>query len=301
MGYFSQRKKHERDNFILNFTLGVIGILTLCSFGGGSFGQLCNLLQFHFYLITVIALIYALCGRFFVHAAVALILLIVNFGIISSAANIATNVAHDGKNHLTILYQNNARVVEPLVKDAQENGAEIIGINHKRVPLYLPESFGDFQLVHQSKEAEKSFILTNKEPLRAGRIKLAPKRSASFLVFEASGKNLVFVNIDFAKLKKNEEAVVFDNLAEFVLAQDEPVIMIGNFGVPAWSATFKNFLAKTNLEVKNRIIMTDGKSWFDLFSVPTINLLGYRNLGLKDVDILSAHKGSHPIKFELNF
>lgn len=301
MGYFSQRKKHERDNRILNITLSLIAFFTICSFGGGSLGRLCNLLQFHFYLITFIALIYALIGKFFIHAFAALLLLIVNFGAIASAANIMTNVTHEGENNLTILYQNNTRAVEPLVNDAQRIGADIIGINHKRLQAYLPEGFGDYQLVHQSGESEKSFILTNKTPLRAGKIKLSPKYSASFLVFEENGKNLIFVNVDFGKLKKSEEKNVFDNLAEFVLSQDEPLIIVGDFGIPAWSETFKNFLAKTDLEVKNRIIMTDGKSWFDLFSIPSINLLGYRNLGLKNVDILSAHKGSHPLRFDLNF
>lgn len=301
MGYFSQRKKHERDNLILNITLGIVAVLTVCSFDGGAFGRFCNLLQFHFYIITLAALIYALLGRFFIHSLVALLLLIVNFGVLTSAANIVTNTSHSGSDKLTILYQNNVRRVEPLVKDALENNASIVGLNHKKDPAYLPESFGDYQLVHQSRDEEKSFILTTKNPLRAGRIHLSPQRTASFLVFENAGKNFVFINLNFANLSFKEEKNVFDNLAKFILGQDEPVIIIGDFGVPAWSKTFKNFLAKTDLEIKNRIIMTDGNSWFNPFIVPSINVLGYRNLGLKNIDILSDHKGSHPLRFDLNF
>ncbi len=301
MGYFSQRKKHERDYLLLNVVLITVTLLTFASFSSEGVGRFCNLLQFHFYLITFAALVYALFGKFFIHAAAALLLLIVNFGAIASAANITTNVAHDGKNNLTILYQNNVRAVEPLVVDAQKFNADIIGISLKRNPAYLPDMFGEYELVHQNDENERNFILTNKNHLRAGLIKLSPRHRASFLVFEEGDRNLVFINVDFASLRKKEEKIVFDNLAEFILAQDEPVIIAGDFGIPAWSETFKKFLAKTDLEVKNRIIMTDGKSWFNPFYIPTINLLGYRNLGLKDVDILSAHKGSYPIKFELNF
>ncbi len=304
MGYFSQRKKHERANLILNITLTIIAVCTLLSFFDGSVSRFFDLLgfwRFHYYIITLAAFFYALSGSFFIHAAAALLLLTINYAAIASSANIFSNVAHEGTNRLTILYQNNARHVEPLVRDAEENNADIIAVNHRKVPAYLPENFGAYQLFHQEDDAGKSFILTKKTPLRAGKLRLTAERSASFLVFEEGGRNLIFVNVDFAGLKTAEEKTVFDNLTKFVLGQDEPLILIGDFGIPAWSKTFKDFLAKTELEVKNHIILSNGGSWFNLFSVPRINVLGYRNLGLENIDILSAHKGSHPFRFDLNF
>ena len=304
MGYFSQRKKHERANLLLNITLTVIAVFTVLSFFDNSIGRFFDLLdfwRFHYYIITLAAFFYALAGRFFIHAAAAFVLLTINYAAVASSANIFGNAMHEGKNRLTILYQNNVRYTEPLVRDAEKAGADIIGVNHRRIPAYLPESFGDYQLFHQEGNAEKSFILTKKTPLRAGKLRLTAKRTASFLTFEENGKNLIFVNINFAGLTGGEEKTVFDNLSEFVLSQDEPLIIIGDFGIPAWSETFRKFLAQTGLEVKNHVIMSDGGSWFNLFTVPSINVLGYRNLGLKNIDILPAHKGSHPFRFDLIF
>lgn len=304
MGYFSQRKKHERANLILNITLTVIAVFTVLSFFDSSISRFFDLLgfwRFHYYVITLAAFFYALAGRFFVHAAAAFVLLTINYAAIASSANIFSNAAHEGENRLTVLYQNNVRHTEPLVRDAEEANADIIGVNHRRIPAYLPESFGSYQLFHQEGDAEKSFILTRKTPLRAGKLRLTAERTASFLTFEAGGRNLIFVNVNFAGLTGSEEKTVFGNLAEFVLSQDEPLIIVGDFGIPAWSETFRTFLAQTGLEVKNHIIMSDGSSRFNLFTVPSVNVLGYRSLGLENIDILPAHKGSRPFRFDLIF
>lgn len=108
------------------------------------------------------------------------------------------------KTRLTVLYQNNVRHTEPLVRDAEEANADIIGVNHRRIPAYLPESFGSYQLFHQEGDAEKSFILTRKAPLRAGKLRLTAERTASFLTFEEGGRNLIFVNVNFAGLTGSE-------------------------------------------------------------------------------------------------
>lgn len=165
MGYFSQRKKHERANLILNITLTTITVLTVLSFFDSSISRFFDLLgfwRFHYYIITLAAFFYALAGKFFVHAAAAFVLLTINYAAIASSANIFSNAAQEGENRLTILYQNNVRHAEPLVRDAKEANADIIGVNHRRIPAYLPESFGDYQLFHQEGDAEKSFILTRK-------------------------------------------------------------------------------------------------------------------------------------------
>lgn len=47
--------------------------------------------------------------------------------------------------------------------------------------------------------------------------------------------------------------------------------------------------------------MSDGSSRFNLFTVPSVNVLGYRSLGLENIDILPVHKGSRPFRFDLIF
>ena len=58
MGYFSQRKKHERANLILNITLTTIAVLTVLSFFDSSISRFFDLLgfwRFHYYIITLAA------------------------------------------------------------------------------------------------------------------------------------------------------------------------------------------------------------------------------------------------------
>ena len=103
-------------------------------------------------------------------------------------------------------------------------------------------------------------------------------------------------------IKDKEIKGVYDNLIEFVLLQDDPVILVGDFGITSWSPIFKNFLQKTALEVKNRIIMTDGSHFFSPFSAPTINLLAYKNIGIRSINVFSAKKKSPlHIDFELEY
>ena len=305
MGYFSQRKKQERVNFSLNLILGIIGILTIASFFDSTDNRFIEIItswRFHYYIITLLVFIYALFSQYFIHAFAALLLLIVNYGAVASAANIFTNVSSENSQKVSVIYQNNTHHLAPLVKAAVNSDADIIGINHRK-PLYFNAELAEpYQLFHEGAGLDKSFILTLLPPQRAGKLHLTPKRTASFLTVTKGNHKFIFVNIDFSGIKAEEEKIVFDNLAEFVLKQDEPLIIIGDFGIPAWSKTFQSFLNKTELEVKNHIIMSDGGSKFNIFTIPSINVLAYRNVGLEDLTFLPPKKNSkHPLLFELSF
>ena len=77
-------------------------------------------------------------------------------------------------------------------------------------------------------------------------------------------------------------------------------VIVGNFGLPSWSERFYKFLDKTDLEVKNRIILSDGTAYFNPLSSPSLNLLGYKALGVKNIDFLPKEDNSgYPILFEL--
>lgn len=305
MGYFSQRKKQERVNFMLSLILGIIGILTIISFfdnSGSRFLEMITAWRFHYYIITLLVFVYALLSQYIIHALIALLLIIVNYGAVASTANIFSNSSSENTQKVSVVYQNDTRYMAPLVGAAFEEEADIIGVNHRKPVSFVAELAEPYRLFHEGAGLEKSFILTTLEPLRAGKLHLTPQRTASFLMVSKGEHKFIFVNIDFSNLKKNEEKVVYDNLAEFVLKQDEPLIIIGDFGIPAWAKTFQNFLNKTELEVKNHIIMSDGSSWFDIFTVPTINVLAYRNVGLEEIKLLPPKKNSkHPLLFELSF
>lgn len=116
---------------------------------------------------------------------------------------------------------------------------------------------------------------------RQGKLQLSPHISASFMSFEKFDRVFTIINVDFSEADYSEQKIAFNNLARFVENQDDPVVIVGDFGIPSWSPLFREFLIKTDLHVKNRILYTDGKRYFAPFIVPTINVLGFDNIGIR--------------------
>lgn len=304
MGYFSQRKKQERVNFALNMIIGIIGVLTLLAFfdaSGGIFATV-NAWRFHYYIILLAAFLYALFSGYFIHAFFALVFLIVNYMVLASSTNVFLSASGSSENSVgtAVVYQKSTRRLDSLLKRSAKAGAEIVGVNSRRQVAYFPEMSEKYRLFHADAGTYGSFIMIASEPQRAGKLRLTPERDASFAAVKGGSRSFTFVNLDFSGLKPGEEKVLFDNLAEFVLSQDDPLIIVGDFGIPAWSDTFKRFLHKTELEVKNRIIPSSGKSLLNIFSVPTVNILAYRNVGVEEIELLKDKKNPYrPFLFKL--
>lgn len=110
------------------------------------------------------------------------------------------------------------------------------------------------------------------------------------MVFEQNEKRFVLINLYFARLPISEQSTVFKNLTEFILSQDDPVIVIGDFGLPSWIPVFKKFLNDTALEVKNGIILSEGRHRFNPFTIPTFYILAYRNVGIEDITFFPPQK-----------
>lgn len=139
---------------------------------------------------------------------------------------------------------------------------------------------------------------------RTGMLRLSPDNHAAFITFRRYNRRFVAVSVDFSQVSEQEQKLVFENLSEFVLKQDDPVIVIGNFGIPAWTPLFKNFLQDTALEVKNRILLTNGENLFSPFSVPSINLLAYKNIGIRQISVDGKNEETKQpmvIKFNLEY
>ena len=94
--------------------------------------------------------------------------------------------------------------------------------------------------------------------------------------------------VDFSKQKYRDLKASFNKLEEIILSSDEPVVVAGDFGTVVWSDVFENFLIKTNLSVKNRIIF-NLDNYYNPFFVPSINVLAYENVGLNRIRL---EKGS---------
>ena len=88
-------------------------------------------------------------------------------------------------------------------------------------------------------------------------------------------------------------------MAEFVLQRDEPVIIVGNFGIPAWHPVFKSFLSETSLRVKNKILLRDNQGSFNPFIVPRVNVLGFDNVGIEKVMFMPNSRNLLKLKLDL--
>lgn len=242
MGYFSQRKKLERENLFMVCSLWAIAVvffITLLGSQGSGLVIFLNRWAFHFYLFNLFILGYTLWHRRMVYFLFALTFLVLNYVSVARTANLFFNRDVASVDYFNVIYK----------KGAQDYD-KIVNLNHELVR-------------------------------RSGIIELSPGRKASFIVFEKNHRLFTVISLDFGNLKNQEQETVFCNLAEFVQSRDDPVIVVGDFGIPAWADTFKRFLIKTDLKVKNKILLTDGRNAFKPLSVPTINVLAYNNIGIR--------------------
>lgn len=304
MGYLSQKKHHERINMLLNVSLGVISITSILALMDNStgFSAFINQWQFQIYIYLLLVFACALFNKFFWQTFFAFLLIIVNYTLIASSANLFNSSHTDGQGQLTILYQNRTQEGLKLMQQADKAQADIIALNRAQTQNFGLDSYPQYHLYNEDKEQGQSFIISKFTPLRSGKLILSERFSGSYMSILAGSQPLVFVNIDFSGITRQEEKNVYKNLSKFIVMQDNPVVVVGNFGVPAWSNTFQKFLNKTGLEVKNRIIMSNGSIWFNPFAVPSLNILAYKKFGVKDVSFLPKEKNSyHPLLIELSF
>lgn len=242
MGYFSQRKKHERENLFMAVSLCVTALVYFVLLFDGQPGGFLEILrgaEFHFYLFNIFLLAFTLWHRKILYSVLALLLLLWGYTSIAKTSRLFFAEISDSPRGFELVYKAGSQDYDDLFED-------------------------------------KDIIIR-----RAGKIELSPDTEAYFKTFEKYDRIFTLVNLDFAKVPASGQKVVFANLARFVLNQDEPVIIIGDFGLPAWSPLFRDFLTETGLEVKNHIVYSDGKKSFSFFNVPTLNILAYDNIGIR--------------------
>lgn len=251
MGYFSQRKKHARENLFMIISLSVVTVIySILLFSGqdNCFTGFLRRWQFHFYLFNVFLLAYTLWHGKVFYSVLAALLLIFNYISLAKTARLFFNDTSDSTLAFNVVY-----------KKGMQNYENIL--NAKEVLLR-----------------------------RAGKIGLSPKAQASFMSFEKYDQVITLVNLDFSKIAKNELPTAFANLAQFVEKQDEPVVIVGDFQLPVWAPLFRNFLSDTGLQVKNRVLFTDGKDYFKFFVVPSVNVLGFDNIAVRRLKFMPDSK-----------
>lgn len=251
MGYFSQRKKHARENLFMVISLSLIAIIysvLLFDVQDNFFITFLRRWQFHFYLFNIFLLIYTVWHGKVFYSVLAALLLIFNYGSLAKTARLFFNDTSDNALAFNVFYKKGGQDYEN-------------ALNAKEVLLR-----------------------------RKGKISLSPRAQASFVSFEKYDQVITLVNLDFSKAVPEELPSAFANLARFVKNQDEPVVIVGDFQLPSWTPLFRDFLSQTGLRVKNRILFTDGKNYFKFFVVPSINVLGFDNIAIRRLKFMPENR-----------
>lgn len=113
-----------------------------------------------------------------------------------------------------------------------------------------------------------------------------------FASYEIINENapVMLVRVDFREIDPKKHAGLLKKLHRFIVKQNIEIIVYGNFEMPSWSKHFRKFTEATGLSVKNKFIF-DG-----FFSVPKFYILGYSNVGIKDLKI-----SDEKIKAEISY
>ncbi len=248
MGYFSQKKKHQRENNFLTVSAFLFGALAFLLILPDSLFVPARWLDnylFQIYVLAVLVLVYALWLGRWVFAAFFMLCLLVIFTCLSSYANIFGNTRVDDRRHMQLTYR----------------PGEALEISGRGLVL-----------------------------LRSGHLNLGDNVQAPFATYEKDLQIYTLIGVDFDGLTTRKLQEVFDRLRIFIFQQDDPVIVYGNFGIPAWSPQFKNLLLATDLKVKNRLLLTDSNFHFNPLAVPQFYLLGFENVGINTLQTKSASR-----------
>lgn len=243
MGYFSQRKKHERENIFLKvmfITLGLITFLLLLPLSHQPLFEEVKRYLFQFYLLNLAVFLYSLYLSRFAYSALFALFLLINFTQIASTGNLFTDTAVRDDHHITLSHS----AEKPL--DINAYGMAI---------------------------------------LRSGHLNLTPEVQSQFVTFEKNYHVFTVVGVDFEGLASDVRIQAFRQLQKFVLMQDDPVIVVGDFGEPSWSPEMKDFLSATQLKVKNRMILKSRRYRFNPFAVPQFYVLAFDNVGIVSLDV----------------
>lgn len=281
MGYLSQRKKEQREDFLLKLILGTVFLLfTLSFFGNGEGVFYClESFRFHFYLISLVAFFYCLIKRFWLYAVLSFLLTATCFMSLGYSSRIFFNDSKENFGSRSIFYAIDTKL---------KNNDKLENLRSYRQ--------ADFVSVN-------NFILSmTDEASKEGIVHFSPNHKGYFVDVNIEGSDVVLISIDFAGIKNGEIKTAFDSLTKFIELQENPVVVFGDFGIASWTTPFINFIHRTKLEVKNRVIMSNGNFRFNPFIIPSINLLGPKSLGLEKVHLApKSGNPKHPIYFKITF
>lgn len=279
MGYWNQRKKARKINIFIKTSLVlVMSIFALIFINfSGSFSFLLEKTVLYIFTFTIFLTIVSIYNKLVTFSVLSFVLSLVSFIYLNSAINLFFNEKFESNTELKVLF----------AKDLSND--------------YMDFSTIDVVVEGYVAEVEETILISNLGVSKEGIIGLSPKHYAYFAKNIINEEEVMFIGLSFSKLEYEEARMIYQNLAEFIVSQSKPVIIYGDFGVHAWSKIFKKFLHVTSLEVKNKIILSDMIVKYNPFVVPSINILGYKYMGVEDINFLPKKDNIYcPILFKIS-
>ena len=166
--------------------------------------------------------------------------------------------------------------------------------------IFLSDSFsGKTSLSFNYSDQSPRINLTS-TTTSSGTIILADKHHA---FYTTTPQPLTLIQVNLQSAKPEEYPLIFKHLHQFIVLQDNPVIVFGDFGIPAWHKPFRKFLSKSGLSVKNKLLFS--REAYNIFSNPTFYILGFREMGISDISVddssdhqsISATVSFNPMRF----
>lgn len=130
---------------------------------------------------------------------------------------------------------------------------------------------GDYEIEIESKGNLDIAGTLSKGTLIAGN-----KIVASYAIVNEEAP-LMVIMVDFRGIAKNNYKSMFKSLHKFVIKQDLEIVLVGNFGIPAWSKYFRRFIEASGMTVKNRFVFDN------IIAPPQFYVLGYKGVGISDI------------------
>ena len=301
MGYLSQRKRQKNIYELLTASLLILAVccLLLCFFKEFTLTLFINKWLFQIYLYTLVMIVLALSFYFWKQAIGFIVIAFFLFLTIGAGSNLFFNVQTSGLQTIRLFYQ--PKVINFHHSDKQINRIKPdIAALITRPNIEIKNLLSDVHFPLLSEDGH--IIMTPHRVSDSGELMLSPQGRAGFVQLNFGGTKLIFISLDLLSPSYPEKQIALKNLEQFINAQNIPVIIVGRFGMPAWSFDFMRFLEKTGLEVKNHILLSNGETLFNPFVAPSLMVLAYKDFGIRDISFLPAKgNGAHPLFIEMNY
>ncbi len=123
--------------------------------------------------------------------------------------------------------------------------------------------------------------LTEDNIIKSGDIILSADNYAQYVTTK---DDITVVSFDFDNLTNDSFKTSLNNLHKFIVKQNNRIIVLGYFGKPIWNRDIAKFIEASGLKAKNKLLFTKN-SRFNIFTYPTFYVLGFDNIGIKEIKI----------------